>query len=870
MSSEPSSSDSPVGEGSFRADVLLPQTVDFESLRRYTSAKLSIANQLRSLLDLLKKRHDESRVHSCERLMAKLAEDRFTIAVLGQFKRGKSSLLNAIIGRSLLPTGILPLTTVITIVRFGSRERLVIQRKGLRFPEHEPIAALPDYVTSQCNPDNRKGIETVAIELPLPYLRRGLQFVDTPGVGSAIKANTETTYSFLPNCDAVLFVTSAEGPLSEAELELLTAIKRYAGKIFFVLNKIDLLADESEAIHVTEFVKSLLAQALNVAEINLFPVSAQKGLEASLSESAFQFAKSGLLDLEKALARFLASDREVVFLKAVVEGARSLLGLELSDSELADQANQVTRAERDRRIYEIKVELKRLEVERLELLNGIRDQLAKYVFGEVARELVRGMSAQSAALIKRVETFLSVGRFCAASSVAQRYARAIVRRIRKHLLRWAEQNQEHFAQSANALTVDAFRRLRQNLDDLAVLPRKAFGLEIAGTAGVGEELGALSLEPKSKVDVLVEWNPSIRRSLGFCPAFTVRRLLRTELESGLLKFVSQQQNEALNIIWKQLDEALCSISVRTTERAASLNDHAIAMLSVGTDQLEGEFRDENSPSYRDQLRALCENFSLIREEIQSSTKNQSGASFVVTRPIPVPKLRVTPTAPLKAGLPSDHTTRGCPVCDHLVWLSKEFFFKFQYALYNDEREQESFAQSGGFCPFHTWQLEAISSPVGFSVGCAKLVKRLSTLLSQAASFPERVDEKFRQLFPARRNCRVCSLLREAEQAQVRTLIASLQGTATRQLYARSQGVCFLHLQMLVDASPDGETSRFLLDTASSVFESIAEDMEGFALKREATRRHLVDEDEEDAYLRAIVHFAGAKDNCRPWAYREEF
>src|ERR1700693_487496 len=92
MSSEPSSSVSPVGGGSFRADTLLPPAVDFESLRRYTSAKLSIANQLRSLLDLLKKRRDESRIHSCERLMAKLAEDRFTIAVLGQFKRGKSSL----------------------------------------------------------------------------------------------------------------------------------------------------------------------------------------------------------------------------------------------------------------------------------------------------------------------------------------------------------------------------------------------------------------------------------------------------------------------------------------------------------------------------------------------------------------------------------------------------------------------------------------------------------------------------------------------------------------------------------------------------------------------------------------------------------
>ncbi len=519
MASESNTLGSTNGEGSFRAGALLPPTVDFESLRRYTSAKLSIANQLRSLLDLLKKRGDESRVQSCEQLMVKLAEDRFTIAVLGQFKRGKSSLINAILGRNLLPTGILPLTSVITIVKFGARERLVIQRKGLQFPEHEPIAALPDYVTAQHNPENRKGIETVAIELPLPYLRRGLQFVDTPGVGSAIKANTETTYSFLPNCDAVLFVTSADGPLSEAELELLTAIRRYAGKIFFVLNKIDLLPDESEAIQIVEFVKSLLSKELGVPEINLFPVSAQKGLEASLSQSESQFARSGLLDLEKTLAQFLASEREAVFLKAVIDGARSLLSRELSDSELRDQANQVAKTERDRRIHTIKAELKRLEAERLEVLDGIRDQLVKYVFGEAAQQLARYISAQSAAATVRMDTFLRAGRSHSAGSVAKRYAQAIARRFRSHLSRWAHQNEQHLVHSVNAVTGDSLQRLRLNLDVLSVLPRKTFGLAISEPAGVDEELGALSLQPKFEIDIAEGWSPSIREKPPLLPDF---------------------------------------------------------------------------------------------------------------------------------------------------------------------------------------------------------------------------------------------------------------------------------------------------------------------------------------------------------------
>ena len=217
----------------------------------------------------MKKRGDEARLQQCESLLAKLAEDRFTIAVLGQFKLGKSSLLNAIIGRDLLPTGILPVTSAITILKFGPSEKLVIRRKGMQFVEHQPLDALPQFITQKHNPENSKGIETVAIELPLPFLRRGLVFVDTPGVGSAIKANTQTTYSFLPNCDAVLFVTSVDSPLSEPEVELLRSIRQFAGKIFFILNKIDLLADENDALEVADFIKSRLRREFEVSHVNL-------------------------------------------------------------------------------------------------------------------------------------------------------------------------------------------------------------------------------------------------------------------------------------------------------------------------------------------------------------------------------------------------------------------------------------------------------------------------------------------------------------------------------------------------------------------------------------------------------------------------
>lgn len=126
--------------------------------------------------------------------------------------------LNAIIGRALLPTGILPLTAAITILRFGPAERLLVSRVSWSFDGEAPVSALPDYVTETGNPGNQKQIKAVYVEFPSPFLRRGLEFVDTPGIGSAIEANAATTYAYIPQCDAVLFVTFAASVRASSRL----------------------------------------------------------------------------------------------------------------------------------------------------------------------------------------------------------------------------------------------------------------------------------------------------------------------------------------------------------------------------------------------------------------------------------------------------------------------------------------------------------------------------------------------------------------------------------------------------------------------------------------------------------------------------
>jgi Family of unknown function (DUF6062) len=205
------------------------------------------------------------------------------------------------------------------------------------------------------------------------------------------------------------------------------------------------------------------------------------------------------------------------------------------------------------------------------------------------------------------------------------------------------------------------------------------------------------------------------------------------------------------------------------------------------------------------------------------------------------------------------------VCNHLVKTARDFFAQWQYQLSSNEGSRSAFAAELGFCPVHSWQLHSMSSPWGESVGLTPLVERVSSMLVEAKH--EREHEHGRvfaleNMLRTSKTCRVCGLIRETEVDYTRCLANLLVDPNGRRIYERSQGVCLRHLvHLLATTSPDLE--EFLLATASRWFEQVAAQMQSYAAKREATRRDLISADEQDAYMRALVHVAGARDCCMP-------
>jgi predicted GTPase len=236
-----------------------------------------------------------------EQALDRLEHERVNLVVVGEFKRGKSTLINALLGRRLLPTGVVPLTSIVTLVRNGERERLIVRLLDGRELER-PLDELRSFVTESENPGNEKGVDIVVAELPHPLLASGLQLVDTPGLGSVHAHNSEAARSFFPQIDAVLVVLSADQPLSQVELELVQDFVASIPKLFFCVNKLDLLDPEERRISM-EFVRARLAEFFSEGEVELYGVSAREEL--------------GIEQLQRRLEHFLAGERRETLLASV-------------------------------------------------------------------------------------------------------------------------------------------------------------------------------------------------------------------------------------------------------------------------------------------------------------------------------------------------------------------------------------------------------------------------------------------------------------------------------------------------------------------------------------------------------------------------
>ena len=268
-------------------------------------------------------------IHEIQQAANSLNAGTYRLMVMGDMKRGKSTLLNALIGENLLPSDVNPCTALLTTLRYGPEKRVTLYFKDAeRTPETISLETFKrDYTI---DPAESKRLETqneeafphisrVVVEYPLPLLQQGIELIDTPGLNDT-EARNDQVLSYLSDAQAVLFVLNATQPFTLDEQRYLNNYLKDSGlALFFIVNGWDRIQSElidpnnAEALAGAEtrvrqlFQQNLQNYAAPEQDLRLFEVSALKALRARLKGQPL--AGSGLPELLEGLDQFLAHER---------------------------------------------------------------------------------------------------------------------------------------------------------------------------------------------------------------------------------------------------------------------------------------------------------------------------------------------------------------------------------------------------------------------------------------------------------------------------------------------------------------------------------------------------------------------------------
>jgi GTP-binding protein EngB required for normal cell division len=195
------------------------------------------------------------------------------LAVFGRVSTGKSSLLNRLLERDVLPVGVTPITAVPTRIAFGPAPRLRV-RFADRPSRELDIASLPRFASERDNPANIRRVMRLVVELPSPFLQSGVTLVDTPGLGSLATAGADETLAYLPHCDVAAVLVDAGSTITADDLATVGLLLKAGIRVSVLVSKADLLAEgdrEAAVAYTGRILSREFGAPLPVAAVSVKP-----------------------------------------------------------------------------------------------------------------------------------------------------------------------------------------------------------------------------------------------------------------------------------------------------------------------------------------------------------------------------------------------------------------------------------------------------------------------------------------------------------------------------------------------------------------------------------------------------------------------
>ncbi len=366
----------------------------------------------------------------------KLANNAFVLAVVGEFSRGKSSLVNALLDQAdLLPTALEPSTAAVTVISYAPEQRISVTfkdgttREGLTPEELAAFASGQDLDGRQkrlqllrraaafdtrvaanglsladvdLDPEavpEEKGaaVHTVNVGLPAPFLRDGICLVDTPGIGSVNPEHGEATREHIHKADAVLFLVNTDPVISHGECDFLAFLKDYVQRFLFVVTKTDRFSPR-ERLKSVAYTRRTIEQFAGIPLPPIYPVSARLAQLGRSEPDEIKYKASGFPEFLDGLHAFLINARGKDFLGRNVRLALAQVQDLMNGVLLELQGLKMRLEDLPASIEETRLALAQGEVKRRQILQALEQRL---------RRVDAAMEAFSPTALVRLELHLA-------------------------------------------------------------------------------------------------------------------------------------------------------------------------------------------------------------------------------------------------------------------------------------------------------------------------------------------------------------------------------------------------------------------------------------------------------------------------------
>ncbi|MHB8841080.1 MAG: dynamin family protein [Candidatus Aquicultor sp.] len=534
-------------------------------LNNYTETKSELLTTLSDLKATLSQNGSSSNLNNLEYATQKLQDNKFNLVVMGEFKRGKTSFINSLLGEAVLPMAVVPLTSIITELIYEETPAAKVIFKDGQIKDIT-LSELDDYVTERKNPSNVRNVKKVIVQYPSKYLQEGMILVDTPGVGSIYEHNTEVSYDYLPEADAVIFLVSSDPPISKTEIAYLSDIKQYIEKIFFIQNKIDYLS-EAEREESLAFSRKVLEQALG-DNITLIPLSARLALQGRIDNNEDALKQSNLPEFEQDLSEFLLKEKGQLMLNVAVNRGlqatdNALRHTELELKTLEDPIELVEKQLGDFKKYVEQIERKRLDAHYL--MKGQVSELLKQYDEEV--ETLKKEQLPEA--INELDAEFQKVKAGSKKEIADKLDEAVRSIILSTFTRWRSEQEKKMSSGFQMVAERLIDETNKIAQEIASTASEIFGLSLSQIVDTvmlidSKRFYYLLEEETTSIDLLVM---PVR---GILPKVFAAKMIYGDAKQKLTDLFGMHCGRVRGDLYERLDESLLSLKSMLDSRISEM------------------------------------------------------------------------------------------------------------------------------------------------------------------------------------------------------------------------------------------------------------------------------------------------------------